>query len=358
MLETSPAAAHETQPSQSVGPDWSILEKLAGKYDSQERARVDRIKLDIEENPWDCSEYERKQIEVPPTLIRKFGRIAMDALGIHSKRSEERRDREAISVALRERYDEREARRLAFVEEENRRKAEAERREAEFKAWKEQQERASLERDMSTARDVFEMHRRERFHNQRTQEIAERSLNSRLMTFDRLEEEVLSENPEIGKRSIPYGDGEVPVYDLRGVSFVMLTHTVDYRSANKPGEIGTETYHKVMDDPAVWSERRDEAERADGFGTRNGDARGDTISTSYTNSERNFDSRVSGELIYGFDHVDADSILSVTNGDGGTSNMAGRSETSVRQADPFEELEGAGGTGIYNEVLLRLYSVK
>lgn len=50
----SSSPAHKILSSRSTGSDWSILEKLAGKYDSKERARVDRTKSDIEENPWDA----------------------------------------------------------------------------------------------------------------------------------------------------------------------------------------------------------------------------------------------------------------------------------------------------------------
>ena len=170
-----------------------------------------------------------KQIDVPPTLARRIGRIALDALRIQFQRSEDRREREAMSVALREYRDEEEAKRRAYAEKEQRWRMEAERREAEYQAKKVRWEKEALERDLSTARDYFDDHKFNRFHNQRAQELAERSLNSRLMTIDQLEEEVLSENPEIEKRSISYGDDEISVYDLKGLPFSMLTHTVDYR---------------------------------------------------------------------------------------------------------------------------------
>lgn len=237
-----------------------------------------------------------------------------------------------------------------------RRKEDDERREAELKAWQEQRERDSLERDMSTARDMFDSDKKQRFRNQRAQELLERDLNSHLLTVEHLEEEVMSENPEIEKRTVQYEDKEIPVFDLRGIPFSMLTHTVDYRRHNKPGEIGTETYLAVMDSPELWAERSDIAEQNSGFGTRQGNARGNTISASYTNSEHNLRSRVSGELVYGFDHVDADSIISVSNGDGATSNMVGKSDTSVRDHNAIKRLESAGNTPIYNEVLIRRYS--
>lgn len=233
---------------------------------------------------------------------------------------------------------------------------ERERRNAEYEAEKARREEEALARDMATARDVFDYNKRDRFKKQRIQEMVERDLNSHLLTVDNLETEVLSENPEVQKRLVSFEGVDIPIYDLKGLPFSLLSTTIDYRSANKPGEIGTETFRKVLEDPSVWTERRDEAEKARGFGTRNGDARGDTISTSYWNSERNIGSHVSGNLIYGFENVQADSIISVSNGDGGTSNMAGSAETTLLSPDAIKWLEGAGGTSIYNEVLLRRYS--
>ena len=135
----------------------------------------------------------------------------------------------------------------------------------------------------------------------------------------------------------------------------MLSTTIDYRKNNNEGEIGTETYKAVMEDPSLWAQRRDEAEQSAGYGTRDGNARGDTISTSYYNSEKNLDSYVSGDLIYGFAGVGGDSIISVSNGDGGTGNTVGRMETKVSSIHAIDSLESAGSTASYNEVLLRRY---
>ncbi len=340
---------------QSVNSKWSILEKVAQKYDSEERTRIDRIKQEIEADPWgNIEESEMKQVS--PTLLRKLGRVALDSLGIRNKRSERRRNQEASAIAKQELRDEQETKRQTAIAAEQRQKVEAERRAAEYAAWQSQMEQAALERDLSEAHDVLSLRKHDRLRNQRAQEMTERSLNSRLLTVNHLEEEVLSKNPEVAKRTIMHEGGNISVYDLKGIPFTMLTHTVDYRNANKPGEIGTETYRAVMENPAIWAEQRSEAEQTTGFGTRSGNARGDTISTSYTTSGHNFDSRVPGELVYGFDHVVADSIISVSNGDGGTSNMAGRNETTINEINPFKRLEGAGSTRIYNEVLLRRYS--
>lgn len=116
MSENNQSSLSQEKASRSqAGPDWSILEKLAGKYDGQERSRVDRIKEDIR-NDRNHSSYEEKQLDVSPSRIRKLGRIAMDSLGIRSRKSEERREREAVAVALREYHEEENSRRIAWEE--------------------------------------------------------------------------------------------------------------------------------------------------------------------------------------------------------------------------------------------------
>ena len=301
------------------------------------------------------------QEQLPSTAKRKLSftktvRLIADKLGIKTKRSEERREREAMHVALSEYHEEEAARRKAIEEREKAEALERERRNAEKEAEKARKEKEALERDMATARDVLNYNKHDRLEKQGIQEIVERDLNSNLLKVDDLETEAISENPEVQKRLVSFEEVDIPVYDLRGFPFSLLSTTIDYRRANKPGEIGTETFRRVLDDPSIWTERRDEAEKASGFGTRNGNARGNTISTSYWNSERNIDSHLSGNLIYGFESVRADSIISVSNGDGGTSNMAGNAETTLSSPDAIKQLEGAGGMNSYNEVLLRRYT--
>lgn len=342
--------AKDEAPTKADDGSSSIWDKLADKYDASQRARIDRAK----EDGLDLFHQERmKEGELTPTRAQKVGRVLLEMMGLKLEKVELSRDKAARYVA---REEMREESRRTATEAAERSRIENERREAEAREEQAERERKSLENAMADARDYFNSHRKERLQNQRAQELLERKLNEQLLTIDKLEEEVLSENPDVEKSSVSYGDSEIPVYTLHGLSVKMLTHTVDYRRLNKPGEIGTETYKKVMEDPSVWDTRRDIAEQEEGFGTREGNARGDTISTSYTNSERNFDSRMSGELTYGFSHVDGDSVVYIANGDGGTSNMAGTSEAKITDPDEIDTLEGAQSTSIYNEILLRRYS--
>ncbi len=350
---------------QSFAMDVPVLERREKKrrrksvperYDEGERHRVERIRSDIESSPFSLWDYQGRETKEEPSTFTKVRRLIADKLGIKSKRDEERREREAMHVALKEYHKEEAAAKRAHEEDLARIEAERAQREAEYKAEKERREREYIAQGMKQAREAFDLHKRDKFQKQRIQEIVERDLNTCLLKVDDLEVESLSENPEVQKRTVMYEGVEIPVYDLKGLPFAMLSTTIDYRSANKPGEIGTETYKAVMEDPAIWTRRRDEAEKESGFGTRDDNALGDTISASYYNSERNINSHVTGELIYGFEKVEADSVIAAVNGDAGSSNMAGTAETLLADVDAIKHLEGAGGTYIYNEVLMRRYS--
>lgn len=218
-----------------------------------------------------------------------------------------------------------------------------------------EKERAKLEEDMATARNMLERQKHERFRNQRAQELLERNLNDRLLSINSLEDEIIMENPGVEKRSISYDGVEIPVYDLKGLPFSLLTHTVDYRRLNKKGDIGTETYKEVMESPSIWMQRKDEAEQSKEYGTRKSSARGDTISTSYRNSEKNLSTYLSGDLVYGFATVEPDSVLKVINNDGRTPNIVGKAETSVSNAQGIDALEN-NFSSKYNEILLRRYT--
>lgn len=331
---------------------------LSDKYDIKERPRIDRIKSDLNLNFWKVTEYESKQSTSEPSAFKKAVRLIIDKLGIKTKRGEELRDREAIRIALIEYRKEEDARQRAFEEKQRKNIFEKEQRETE----EAEIERYFLEKSILNARDYFDVRKQERFERQRVQEIVEKDLNDRLLTTDTLEAEILSENPEVQKSSIIFEDTQIPVYDLKGLSFSILSTTVDYRSSidklqnKKVLDIGTETYKKVLANPAIWGERLEDAEKIDGFGTSNSNAMGNTISTSYWNSDKNINSHFRGNLIYGFERVEPDSIISVHNGDGNTSNMAGRDETYLEEPDIISYLEGENGTGGYNELLLRRYS--
>ena len=168
--------------------------------------------------------------------------------------------------------------------EEAARKAAEEERAAEAERKNERRELGKIVEEMAKGRERIERENNDYLKRQRVQEIVERDLNSRILKVDDLETEVLSENPEVDKRFVSWRKQDIPVYDLKGLPFAMLSTTVDYRRLGKEGDIGTETYKTIMKNPWTWTRRRDEAEGRKGFGTREANALGDTISASYWNS--------------------------------------------------------------------------
>ena len=338
---------------------WSVLSSLADKYEEMTRSRVDNLKANLREKPSLSYEYRERQVNVSPTLARKICRVALAAMGMTSRTSNSRQEREAMSVALHE-----------YNKEEKERASETERQLAEKEAnrlmKRAEEERATAEKEKKLKEEMLinsiavnhQISNNEKirgFRRERVQEIVERELNSKIMKIDNLEEELLSENPGIGKREIKYGEGDITVYDLNGLPFSMLTHAVDYHGTEVDGK-GTETAKKILENPTIWTEDLYEAKKDPGFAQRGSNTRGNTISTSYTNSEHNLETRfVGNKLTYGFDHIDADSIISVINGDGATANMAGERKTTVTNVKIIKDLENSPAIG-YNEILLRRYS--
>lgn len=165
------------------------------------------------------------------------------------------------------------------------------------------------------------------------------------------------ENSEVQKRFVEFENSQIPVYDLKGLAFSMLSTTIDYKKIGGFSEaIGINSSRAVFDDPAIWVEDYYKASASNDFKENGPNSRGDTISTSYRNSERNRDSYAHGELIYGFSGVSADSIINIHIGDGATCNTAGKHDTKLSSPDIIDALEGPDKICHYNEVLLRRYS--
>ena len=352
----------EDKPTKQVDGQSSIPARktISSRYESRERPRVERIKEDL--RFFSGINYRGGSIVSQPNIFVKAVRLIGDRLGIKTKKGEERREREAMHVALNEYQEEIKVRKRAAEERERieaykKKKKEVVAREEE-KAKRKREEDLVVE-EMARAMESLNRRRRERFRKQRIQEIVERDLSSRLLKVDNLEMEIISGNPEVQKHLVSFEGVDISVYDLKGIPFSLLSTTIDYKigSEGKPGGLGTETFRRVLEDPSVWAQRRDEAEKESGFGAGKRNARGNTISTSYWNSERNIGGHVPGDLIYGFESVRADSIISIHDGDGMTGNMQGDGETELGDPDEIRHLETPStNNASYNEVLLRRYS--
>lgn len=351
------------QANQSDAPWLAWLNIALDAYQEDERSRVDRLKRDIASDPDNetLDRYQQERDFRKPSTLRKVGRVALDVMRIHPQSSEQRRDREAMGLAISEYDAEAESQRQwrdwvqkkQAVSERLRREEEEDRKEAE-----------ALERDMVEAMDVMRRRSHELTIGQRNQEIIEREINSRLLTVDKLEEEVLSGSHEVSKGVIDYDGAQIPIYYLKGIPFSMLSHAVDYRRLDwqDEGHIGVGTSKALFDDPSIWSEHEENALADKSYAYDVYNTKGNLISTSYINSESNIDAACKGELRYGFDKVVGGSFLDFWSCDGGAPNYKDSSsiDSSVRRINynkVLDELNSPGSNwGGYNEVLLKRYS--
>ena len=148
----------------------------------------------------------------------------------------------------------------------------------------------------------------------------------------------------------------------------MISHAIDYRVLNShlPYKIGVQTMQQLLEHPDLWGKHRKEIVEHPSFGTDHGDARSDAISASYVSSEAgNLSSRIGGQdfdskegsyiyTCYGFDHLEADSVINFTLGDAGTPTDAGQQPTKINSF-VFDKIEKLGDQRGYNEIALRRY---
>lgn len=363
-IPTSSPEEPETSNDSKTSSRWSILEKMADKYDAGERGRINQMKDNLKQDSFsETSSYRYEQINAPPSTLRKIGRLALDRLGIHFASSENRRRREAMAVAVKEYDTEQEQeilehqRHLEEQEiERKRQEAERRRREAERKS---AEEKEALKKDLIEGMEQYRNAKHERFQTQREQEETEKYLNHQLLTVDALEEGIISEDPRISKNIINYEDTDIPLYTLNGFPFFMISHNIGYKSS---GTFGSQTGERLRKDPSVWVQNENEVKKEGFLGNNNEDntfARGNTISTSYFGS--NFlDSRhvQPGSLCYGFSHINGNQLLAISAGDGSTPNIVEKNEETLSSVglEHIKYLEENGAAGYYDEITLRRYS--
>lgn len=131
-----------------------------------QRNRVERIKYKLNDSTIDY--YEKNQITARPNFLVRSARKLMYHLGIESEESEERRNREAMSIALSE-YRKEEVERKALEEKmriqelEEERKREMEKTERELALA--ESEKKALTNDMLIARGVLDRSKKQDLKN-------------------------------------------------------------------------------------------------------------------------------------------------------------------------------------------------
>ncbi len=282
--------------------------------------------------------------------------MALDVMRIHPQSSEQRRDREAMSLAISEHDAETKSQRQ-WRDWVQKKQAMSER----LRQEEDRKEAEALERDMVEAMDVMRQRSHELTIGQRNQEIIEREINSRLLTVDKLEEEVLSGSHEVSKGVIDYDGAQIPIYHLKGIPFSMLSHAVDFRRyawMNKKYITGGGTSKALFDDPSIWSKHEEDAltDKSSGY-----NARGNLVSVSYINSENNINNADKGKLRYGFDKIPGGSFLAFNDRDGGTPNYIGENGTNnvargLNYNEVLNKLNNISYVDGHNEALLKRYS--
>ncbi len=352
-------ANDQERANQSDAPWLAWLNIALDAYQEDERSRVDRLKHNIASDPDNetLDRYQQERDSRKPSTLRKVGRMALDVMRIHPQSSEQRRDREAMSLAISEHDAETKSQRQ-WRDWAQKKQAMSERLRQEEEDRKEAE---ALKRDMVEAMDVMRQRSHELTIGQRNQEIIEREINSRLLTVDKLEEEVLSGSHEVSKGVIDYDGAQIPIYHLKGIPFSMLSHAVDFRRyawMNKKYITGGGTSKALFDDPSIWSKHEEDAltDKSSGY-----NARGNLVSVSYINSENNINNADKGKLRYGFDKIPGGSFLAFNDRDGGTPNYIGENGTNnvargLNYNEVLNKLNNISYVDGHNEALLKRYS--
>lgn len=351
----------QEQANQSDAPWLAWLNIALDAYQEDERSRVDRLKHDIASDPDDeiLDRYQQERDFRKPSTLRKVGRVALDVMRIHPQSSEQRRDREAMSLAISEHDAETKSQRQ-WRDWVQKKQATSER----LRQEEDRKEAEALERDMVEAMDVMRRRSHELTIGQRNQEIIEREINSRLLTVDKLEEEVLSGSHEVSKGVIDYDGTQIPIYHLKGIPFSMLSHAVDFRRhswESRPESvlsIGGGTSKKLFNDPSIWNRREDDASVARSYLH---DAKGNLICSSYISSENNIDMAYKGELRYGFDKITGGSLLGFAPSDAGSTNHWDKDTINdairgLNYNKVLNELNKIDNSSGHNEVVMKRYS--
>ena len=341
---------------------WNILED----YDKAQRRLIDDYKAElrngrrsqddlsfsyenaqiIETSEEVRARLEQEKIEKTPTRMKKIGRALLDAVGIKPKQSQERRSREAMATALSEFYKEEEQRRLV--------------EEAEERA-RQEKEREELEKDLVKGMDDHRETKKERIRRQRIQEYIEKKMNSQLTKLEEIEAASNDSESGVSKRSIEYDGSNIDVYDLDGYPFCGIAHAIDYKIIDGVVEgwkIGSRTAERLLKDPSLWTQSKEDAEKEEGYGYNGSNGRGNVISASFFNTETNRTDYIQ-RTTYGFSHIDSKSVIGIWDQDMATLNYYSDPEgtgVSERDMDMPEILNKGRQRKGYNEILLHRYT--
>lgn len=196
-------------------------------------------------------------------------------------------------------------------------------------------------------------HRAEVTRGERIREIIEKDLNNRLTKVADLEELADIEGTGITSSEVLYNQEKIKVLNLTDVPFNMLTHSIDFKQTDIHQVNGQGTSNTLRVFPALWLNRLDQTK----LDKNSYNARSNAIFTTYSNPNNPNSRPVGGDVIYGFDHVDANSILKLNERDGNTPLVLNYHDNlpSENQLDFFDKVENGASHGAYNEVAFKRY---
>ena len=192
---------------------------------------------------------------------------------------------------------------------------------------------------------------------ERIQEELEKDLNHRLAKVSDIEDLADIDGTGVSSSEADYHDKKVKVLNVdlntyQGEPLNLLTHSIDFKQTKVHEVNGQGTSNALRTHPYIWLNRADQTAFSSGY-----NARSNVIFTSYFNPENPNSSIVEGDIIYGFDHVDANSILKLCPRDGNTPLQLDyrRNAPFETQLDFFDQVENGASKGSYCEVTIRRY---
>ncbi|MBR0403457.1 hypothetical protein IJI55_02845 [Candidatus Saccharibacteria bacterium] len=190
----------------------------------------------------------------------------------------------------------------------------------------------------------------------------ERELNKRLITIDKMEEEIKKGNPEIERLDdVEYEGKNIPVYSLKGLPFAMLNHTVDYRRPDyESGGKGSQTSQQLLEDPSLWVRNQKDVMQDSRYSNDfKPDSMGNVISCSYIDSGNNLrgdiDYGSNATCKYGFSKVEEDGLFGILDQDMHSPNIYDYTKLYGVNVSDLNNLESANEKKEYNEIVIRRY---
>ena len=199
--------------------------------------------------------------------------------------------------------------------------------------------------------------------SERIQEILEKDLNHRLVKVKQLEDLANIDGTGVKKSETDYHGKQIDILSVDLDTYQeeplnLLTHSIDFKQNNTHQVLGQGTSSALRVLPNIWLNRETPVEFTEDGKYKDGyNVRSNVIFTTYSNPNNNNIKPVGGDIIYGFDHVDANSILGLNERDGNTPLVLNYrlNAPSESQLDFLNQVENGASKGSYNEVAIRRY---